>query len=404
LLQNAKTALAQKDYPVARALAEQMLETEPQSIDALLVAGEAAARLGDNQVAMDYYLRVPDDGSEGYVTSRWAAGNIALAEAGLSRAEELFRAALATDPGNIISHERLAFILGVEGRHWEALPHLFEPIRKGRIALEPLVVLGAAGSRNVMNPQVVFQATETAPDDPLPTLGLARVYLDNGDLEEAERLIRDVLQRRPELVEAHAVLGQIVVERADAAQVKTWIANLPEDAKQHPEIWYWLGVWAAQQQDLRSAARCLWETVKLQPNHLEANRRLSQQLKQLGRDEDAKPFAERAAKLELLKPLLDDLYALRENINPDKAMLDKMIQAAEMTEGLGRLWEAWAWYQLVLVVEPKNTRALKQVQRLGAEVSKIAEQVIPDAQPARFVDLGNIPLPDWNAVTPSPES
>jgi tetratricopeptide (TPR) repeat protein len=202
----------------------------------------------------------------------------------------------------------------------------------------------------------------------------------------------------------HAVLGQIVVERADAAQVKTWIADLPQDAKQHPEIWYWLGLWAVQQQDLPSAARCLWETVKLQPNHLEANRRLSQQLKQLGRDEDAKPFAERAAKLELLKPLLDDLYALRENINPDKAMLDKMIQAAEMTEGLGRLWEAWAWYQLVLVVEPKNTRALKQVQRLGAEVSKIAEQVIPDAQPARYVDLGNIPLPDWNAVTPSPES
>jgi hypothetical protein len=75
-------------------------------------------------------------------------------------------------------------------------------------------------------------------------------------------------------------------------------------------------------------------------------------------------------------------------------MVELMRQAARMTEALGRLWEAWAWYQLVLVVEPKNTQALKQVQRLRAEVSRESDQVIADARPARYVDLGSLPLPE----------
>ncbi len=357
LIRDAKAALTQKDYPVARAMAEEALQTAPKSTDALLVAGEAAARMGDADVALDHYLAVENDGGPGYVTSRWAAGNIALVQAQLSRAEQLFQAALSADPHNVIAHERLAFILGVEARHWEALPHLFEPVRQGQIALEPLVLLGVAGSKNVMNTELIFQATEIAPDDPLPSLGLARMYLDNNDLVEAEQLIRDVLQRLPTQIEAHAILGKIVVESGKAAQVQAWIDQLPEGADQHPEIWFWKAVWAAKHGQNEAAARCLWETVKLQPNHLQANQRLGELLAKLGRERDAEPFRERAAKLQALRPILDDLYALRENTEPDEAMVGKMLKAAEMTEGLGRLWESWAWYQIVLVVEPKNTRA-----------------------------------------------
>jgi Tfp pilus assembly protein PilF len=357
--------------------------------------------MGDTDVALEYYLAVENDGKPGYVTSRWAAGNIALVEARLSRAEELFRAALAEDPDNIIAHERLAFIFGVEARHWEALPHLFDPIRQGRIALEPLVLLGAAGSKSVRNTELIFQATEVDPNDPLPSLGLARMYLDNQDLAEAEQLIRDVLHGLPTQIEAHAILGEIVVESGEAAQVQAWLDQLPDGADQHPEIWYWKAVWAAKLGQSEAAARCLWQALKLQPNHLEANQRLGETLVKLGRDRDAEPFTARAAKLRELLPLLDELYALRENTKPDEAMIGKMMKAAEMTEGLGRLWEAWAWYQIVLVVDPKNTRALKQVQRLGAEVAKDSDQVIADAQPTRYVDLGSLPLPDWKAVTES---
>ena len=394
LIANAQAALKNQDYAVARAMAEEVLATDATLADALLVAGESAARMGETSKALEYYLAVKNDGSDGYVTSRWAAGNIALAEAKLSDAEALFREALAVSPHNVISHERLAFILGVEARHWEAQPHLFDPVRQGRIALEPLILLGVAGARSITNSQMIFQAMEITPDDPLLSLGMARMFLDKGDLAEAKRLVREVLQQRPDQIEAHAILGQVVVQEGDATEVQTWLDDLPDAAEAHPETWYWRAVWAAQQGETKPAARGLWETVKLQPNHLEANRRLAELLPKMGREQDAEPFRQQYEKLEELRTVLNQLYELRENTNPDAAMVELMMQAAKTTEGLGRLWESWAWYQLVLVVEPKNTQALKQVQRIRAEVSRDSDQVIADARPARYVDLGSLPLPE----------
>ncbi len=398
---DAMQALTQENYAAARAMAEKALETAPTSTDALLIAGESAARMGDTSAALTRYLAVPNDGNPGYVTSRWAAGNIYLFEGKLSQAEALFRAALEIDPHNIIAHERLAFILGVEGRNWEAVPHLFDPIRQGQIAMEPLVLLGVVGGRNVMNPEIIQRTIEVEPDDPRPLIGLARAALLSDDVAKARQYLQDVLQREPGQVKAHALLGRIVVGSDDAAQVQSWLDQLPAEASGHPEIWYWQAVWADKNQQPEAAARCFWETVKLNPNHMLANRRLAELLVDLGRERDAEPFRDKAEKLAEWSQLLDELYELREEQQPDEEMVKKLIQAAETTEALGRFWEAWAWYQLVLSVEPKNTRAGKQIQRLNAEVAEDSPQVIPDAQPARQVDLGSsLPLPDSRGPTP----
>ncbi len=349
-LAHAKTSLARGDFARARGIAEFVLESEPGSTDALLLAGEAATRMGDTTAAVRHYLRVPPESGRAYATSRRAAGNVRLAEAKLSDAEDLFRDALAAEPDSPITHSRLALILGLEGRVWESLPHQFATLVEGHLDLQTLLILAAGGERSITNKTLVDQATAISPNDPALWMGNARVALSDGEIDKAHELISRVLEIAPHFLEAHAIFGQIAVESDNAQLVNKWIQGLPDDAAKHPDIWYQQGVWLAKTGKQDAAARCFWESVKLLPISQRASYRLAQQLVAINRANEAKQLFEWVDELDKIRQLLDLIYENRDLNQPDEKMMQLLVRAAELMESMGRNREAWAWYRVSVIV------------------------------------------------------
>ncbi len=394
-VEEAKAALRQKDYAMAGTLAYRVLMEDPTSSEACLIAGESAFRLGDYDAALKYYQAVSDSDKKLYVTAQWAAGNVNLAQGRLREAEQLYRRSLSVDPKNIVANERLAFVLGIEGRRWESLSYLFEPIKQGHIAMEPLLLLGAVETMGAEQPELIQTALQSNPKDLLPLIGQAHNEVVKGDLKRAAEILEKVLDSLPGQVEAHSLLGLIYTEFDDPVKWQAWIEQLSPASDTHPDSWLARGIWAQNHGQRPAAARCFWEAVRLNPNHQRANYRLAQVLAAMNRKPDAEVFLSRSRLLERLSQLHNLLYKRREQSQD----LGQMIEAAELSERLGRLWEAWAWYHLVLVLDPGHVEARRQVSRLTERISGNPPLVIADAVPTRNIDLAGLPLPSWKDAT-----
>lgn len=390
-IEDAKAALRRGDFVLGGTLAREVLLRDLDAAEAYLIAGEAALRLGDIDAALTYYRGVPRTSPEQYLISLWSIGNVLLHQGDLRQAERLFREVLEQDPSHRIANERLAFILGVDGRRWESVPHLFEPIRQGFIAIEPLLLLGTVDSRNAEHQEIIAQSRKVNPNDWIPLIGTARIMASERNLDGAETLLHDILEHEPDQIEAHALMGRIIVERGDGERFARWLEQLPPAADNHPGIWYVRGTWAQQLGELEGAARCYWESARLNPNHQHANYRLGRLLMSLGRSDEAQPFLERAKLLENYLQVAVPLYERRE-YEPE---VGQMMKAAEVCEALGRVWEAWAWYHLILEVDPRNTEARKEQQRLEERRTATMPMILAEAIPTNDLDLSILPLPEF---------
>ena len=179
-LADASAALRRKDYEQAGNLARDLLLADPGVADAYLIAGEAALRLGDVETSLIYYGAVPESARPQYITSLWSIGSVCLYQGKLREAEDYFRRTLKLDSAHVLANERLAFILGIEGRRWESVPYLLAPIRAGRISMEQLLLLATVDSRGAEHEELIAASRRVNPDDWVPLIGTARVKFVEG--------------------------------------------------------------------------------------------------------------------------------------------------------------------------------------------------------------------------------
>ncbi|MFP6764278.1 MAG: CRTAC1 family protein, partial [Planctomycetaceae bacterium] len=146
--------------------------------------------------------------------------------------------------------------------------------------------------------------------------------------------LKAVIQQRPDLVSAQALLGELLVE--EATEFLQWHVLLPDDADRHPDIWLARGLFARHQNDMPVAARCFWETIRLAPSHRRGNYQLGQVLQILKAD-GAENFISRASQLALLTQRLNTVLISR---GQDLECLKSIVT---ILEGTGRMIEARAW-------------------------------------------------------------
>ena len=234
LLAQAREGLAAKDFAAVESLSRRVLSRQPQSTPALLLAGEAATKLGRFQDALAYYERIPADSGPEAALGYAAAGEILLHLHQASAAEAKLRIALSLDPEQVFAHNRLGYLLGIEGRRWESIPHLFEVLRHDQFSTEVLLLLGNHAA-TIELPEELELYRKSAPDDPLPLLGLARIAMSRNRMDEARQMLDKVLAARPDLLEAQAELGRLLVASGDPA-FSNWSVELQPAADKHPEI------------------------------------------------------------------------------------------------------------------------------------------------------------------------
>ena len=355
-LNEARQHLARGEFSLAERIAQDLAARDPRDSQALLLAGEAATRQGRPEDALVYYSRIPKDRQDDYVKGLWSSGGILLHLGRISQSEPKFREVLTIDPKNEVAHRNLAFLLTATGRRYESLPHLLALLKLGVPTLEDLLFLGNP-VHNVDHGDYLRSARENAPEDPLPTLGLASVALFHGQREEARELLKHTLKYGPHLPDAQALIGRYYVETNDAEGMRRWNAGLSPDLEWHPEIWFVRGVWAQDHGESGPAIRCFWETLRRQPDHARANYRLGQLLVAEGRSDWAQVFSQRAEKQEELNRILQLLYS-------EGPHATRMARAARRTEELGRHWEAWAWNRMLVDNLSGQTEADAASQRL----------------------------------------
>jgi len=382
-LRQASFALSDRRFSDAARLARSVLQSMPDSRQALLIAGYARAGLHDDQGALDYLTRVADDGSGEAVVALYQAGVRLVGLGRVSQAESNFRRVLELDPLHEEAHRQLGIMLQLEGRSWESLPHLFASVRGGQFTIGNLQEMSDTEVIWRSNHEFEDQCLAAVPTDPLPLLGRARKALLINNTPVALQLFHDIAKLRPDQLQSQAHLGRLLLESND--DFLAWHGALPASADQHPEIWFTRGLWCDRNGQPLAAARCFLETLKRHPEHIGAIHHLGLALAEQGRTEEADQLARRAKRLNEVKVLLRGIGVGNETHQ----------RFANLLESLGRNWEAAGSYYIALCADPSNSWARAGLQRLG---SRLGDGRCSQWEAAiSRIDLNDAPLPNWDA-------
>lgn len=394
LLHQARLALISEDYAAVEAYCRRVFEREPESVPAHLIAGEAAMKQERFEDALSHFHAIPRDGSEDSVRALLSAAEVARALGRLGAAERDYRAVLKHRPDHVNVHERLAFILDLQGRRYEATPHLYALLRHDRISYSTMIRLGTRDSA-ISYPDEVEKARQAGHDPARVNLAEAVAALARHEPEKAEPLLRQAIQQDPQLVEAHARLGHLLADR-NMSLVPRWQRKLPEAAESHPDIWIVRGQWCRRAGQSRAAVRCFWEAARRDPNVRIAYYQLSQLLPE-------PKFAETRAACATRARQLQDLAVAVNRLTLDRNDVSAMKDASKVLEQLGRYWEAYGWCGMVLVTDPAHPSTRRRMRTLQRRLSPKLPATDPAADPLAGVDLSKFPRPRWPVASTGPK-
>ena len=340
LLARAAKAAELHEFDEAERLAKMVLNRDPDSVDALFLAGVAARETRGMEAAITYFEQIPDDGTPEAAQALLARAEFAFQKGWAADSERFFLRVAQLDAGNIAAHQRLLFIYASQGRMWEVTHHVLPLLKSGQIEVNYLIA--SSSSKKFMDADLPFvkQCLAAKPDDPLPRLIEAKWAIREKRILDARRLLSRIVERHPSILDAQAALGQTLLESAPADEFLAWHDQLPANADDHPDIWFVRGLWADKLAQSEAAARCFGEAVRRAPNHAAANYQLSTALAAVGRSDQAEAFAVRARKLARMGLLIDEVTDA-----------DKMLETVNLLRELGRLWEAAAWCRLAMGTE-----------------------------------------------------
>ena len=387
-LHEAASFLAADRFVDAERSAKDVLQLAPHSSRALLIAGEAAIRQERNDEAIRYFQQVKDDGSADAVHALYRAGERLMATGYAREAEQYLRRALHHDPGHVKANKKLAVLLQIQGRTWESVPFVRRLLLDESIAKADLLMVGAIDTTFVEDYQFIENCLEADLSNSAVLLGRARHELTMSRFDGAERLLRTVVDERPDLIEAQARLGRILLDRGADAEFLEWQRKLPADAGSHPETWYVQGLWARRTGQMPAAIRCFLEAVVKDPNHKGAVFQLSQLLNDPEHAKLAEKLAQRSQRLSQLHYLLMEV-----RFGYDVQLVRKVI---ELLDALDRPLEAAGWcYILELWKLGHEDWAKSRGMQLVNRIPPGYELTLPSAQLAASIDRSKYPLPHW---------
>lgn len=377
-----RTARGQGEQETAERLLQPLLRDHGDSVEVRELALDVARGSEDADEILTQLTWLAENSDKPASHAREIA-DLRL-EAGLfDDAERWYRASLKADPEDTASMQRLARLLSNGGRRWEAYPLYMQIIRMGRFDLPELLYVGRTEDMLTLQPEYIAQ--RYADQSQIgPLLGLARFGMATGSEKTSEQLLRKVIQERPEIVEAHIRLAELLLEQRPAEFVKL-MPQLPAASREHPAYWVILGKWYRQNKEPKAAVAAFAQALRIDANRTVATFQLGQLLAQLGHEKDAGEFRDRAERLNELSATLGDFFA-------GEGSLEKAQIASDQLEELGRYWEAAAWAQYALSLDSLDW-SVKRLQRINPVLKDSLPIVRHDFNPVRRLSIEDWPLP-----------
>ena len=382
LLKQAKAALKNENFADAERLVISISPEDPFFADAMLIAGESATRLERLEDAVSYYRSIPIDDSDNSVLAQFSLANVLIHTGDISSAFEAFERVLKSEPMDVATHSRVAFLYAASARRWESRPHLELILRSGGATVDELALL-ADLERPVDEEEYLKKCQRSWPDDLNVRLGLAWIASQNGEPAVAALKLQKIIQEDPGLMTAQALLGELLAsERSN--RFDDWHGELPPDADEWPDIWYARGVRAQLLGHQKIAARCFWEVLRISPIHRRANYQLGRILAEL-HHANAEGFAEQSRQLFSLTQAL--MHALQSE-GRNEVIMQQIVQTLDR---MGRVWETCAWAQLSRKNFPQSEWPSEFLQRLAPLLNDQLPMVLADRNLAMKCDLSSFP-------------
>ena len=387
-------SMATQDYPEAIRLGKQGLEQFPRSSRLRWLTSNAHYRNQEFESALAVLTPALDQPGPDQQQILFAAGELEIQLGHGDDAERHLRQVIELDPQFQIAWQRLAYLLTIQGRSLEAVPFRFQSLQAGQFTITDLLFLGNPKAIAIMPELEQFRSNN--PDHPTILLASARIAIREDQLEEARGLLRNAIAGNPGLVEAQAWLGMLLLELPDKQPFFDWYQALPDGIQDNADMWVVQGLWSQDQGQPRAAARCFWEALRQDPNHQIACYQLATSLALVGQQELAVKIQDRARQLQEL-----EMTVTRVNThNDDLELLGSM---AQLTEKLGRFWEAYGWHNIILAQQSNSPVSRMALLRLEQSLTPSTPQVASQRDPARIVDLASYPLPDMQrTIAPPP--
>ncbi|MCR9296119.1 MAG: FG-GAP-like repeat-containing protein [bacterium] len=342
-LETARKAFQDAEYQRAMRIADTLLKQDSNASAAAMIAAESATKLGQYERALDYYKLI-DDRSPDAATARWAAGEILFHLGRLTPTFQALQQSLSLDSGMAYAHERMIDACNAVGRRRESLPHLMFMVTTNRIRPDYLMLMGNL-DKDTGSVEALQGFQSRSPTDLLPNLGLARFAISDGEFERATRLLEELLEQQPSLLEAHVQLGFSLLE-GENERLEQWNRNLPASAAENPDIWFIRGQSFRKRGQADAAVRCFAESILRDANHLRSHQALAQLLQLKGDTDQAKRFAEKSERLQQVNIALEQIYK-------SKTHTPLMEELATLTLGLGRVWECLGWCGYAQSIDPQ---------------------------------------------------
>ena len=402
-------ALLRGRFQEAERDALELLDSDPGSVAALVLASQAAASADEYSRVEEYVARLVDCilGPDPQLHAQL----VRLSETLIDKhhpaiGERVLRFLVAEAPMNLQGQRKLAELLAMTGRRREARQHTMIVLGREPVTVHELVM--AADDSSVFQDAAakLRMASVRVPNDPITCLGLAWIEYQARRPQAAEALCREALKNDPNLLDAHALLGHLLVDRGDIPGLRAWRDRLPASANEHDEIWVVRGLWLRDNGENESAARCFWEAVRRNSNHRLANLELGKLLTNIGDVDGAAAFLERGDYLSQLRYRMSvfDSDGLRESksgiqslINETpRATTDAMQLIAELLEKLKREEESLAWATAAQQLTPSLAWPTDLAQRLARTHLTVSQF---EENPALRIELSHLALPSEIAPT-----
>jgi predicted Zn-dependent protease len=145
-------------------------------------------------------------------------------------------------------------------------------------------------------------ALKLRPNEPAYFLPLGIAWLRKGDLFEAEKVFRHLLQLQPANDQAQLHLGYVLLNQKRYDEARLWLEKSARSAAPMPEVFYYLGLVAQEQNDDAKAIELFEKAVQKLPNYAHARIALGSSYIKLRNYPRAKEELETAVKLDPEEP------------------------------------------------------------------------------------------------------
>ncbi len=378
-----EAALAAHDLPQAERWAERLLRARSDSGQGLWLKGQIAERQGRVRAAIAFYGQIPPIEKRLFVGAHLRAGELAFSSLQhYSLAESHFARAAGHGEVPAAAHQSLAYLLGLQSRSWEAMPHRLIHIRNAVATASDLYLL-VLGDRALDDPAIIMDYLRRNPDDAGAKLACGRLLAEQGERAKAIELLRSAAASPPHAAEAYSRWGALLVDQATPQYRSEWqIAT--RSMTDHPGVWQARGLLAEADGDSVTAAKCFLEAARLDPGRAIVFYRLGQILVRHDREAEAAPLLEHARRLEELAKSAELVFRVGEAQH-----LRRVIAAAE---ACGFLTEAWGWARL-LHEEYPDSQTAPLVARLHASLPRPDVRADVRLNPARAIALDDLVEP-----------